>query len=156
MSSWRREQTGKEVASNLTAHSGLVNDLQLSVDQGMIITASKDMHSKVRDWLHVVTSIRLLSISPKLLDADTLDVVKTYVTDRPVNSACIAPDRVTPNRSVAHLSLSFSQDYVIVGGGQEAMSVTTTATKAGKFEARFFHTVRKMSLSFRAVLTNHC
>ena len=105
MSSWRREQTGKEVASNLTAHSGLVNDLQLSVDQGMIITASKDMHSKVRDCLHVVTSIRLLPISPKLLDADTLDVVKTYVTDRPVNSACIAPDRVTPNRPVVDHSL---------------------------------------------------
>ena len=37
------------------------------------------------------------------------------------------------------LSLSCSQ--VVLGGGQEAMEVTTTTTKAGKFEARFFHMV---------------
>lgn len=30
---------------------------------------------------------------------------------------------------------------VVVGGGQEAMEVTTTSTKAGKFDARFFHLV---------------
>lgn len=29
----------------------------------------------------------------------------------------------------------------MLGGGQEAMSVTTTGAKAGKFEVRFFHQV---------------
>ena len=29
-----------------------------------------------------------------------------------------------------------------MGGGQEAMTVTTTSQKAGKFEARFYHMVR--------------
>lgn len=37
-----------------------------------------------------------------------------------MNSACISPIK----------------DHVILGGGQEAMDVTTTTTKAGKFEAR--------------------
>ena len=30
---------------------------------------------------------------------------------------------------------------VVLGGGQEAMEVTTTTTKAGKFDARFYHLV---------------
>ena len=30
---------------------------------------------------------------------------------------------------------------VVLGGGQEAMDVTTTSTKIGKFDARFFHLV---------------
>lgn len=28
---------------------------------------------------------------------------------------------------------------VVLGGGQEAMDVTTTSTRVGKFNARFFH-----------------
>jgi hypothetical protein len=31
---------------------------------------------------------------------------------------------------------------VVVGGGQDAADVTTTASRAGRFEARFFHKVR--------------
>ena len=30
---------------------------------------------------------------------------------------------------------------VVLGGGQEAMDVTTTSTKIGKFDARFYHLV---------------
>ncbi len=30
---------------------------------------------------------------------------------------------------------------MVLGGGQEAMEVTTTTTKAGKFDARFYHLV---------------
>jgi translation initiation factor 3 subunit I len=37
-----------------------------------------------------------------------------------------------------HLS---EKEHVVLGGGQEAMSVTTTHGKAGKFDARFFHMV---------------
>jgi hypothetical protein len=32
---------------------------------------------------------------------------------------------------------------VVMGGGQDASQVTTTAAKAGGFEARFFHKVRE-------------
>jgi len=30
---------------------------------------------------------------------------------------------------------------VVLGGGQEAMDVTTTAAQSGKFDARFFHVI---------------
>ena len=49
--------------------------------------------------------------------------MKVYATETPLNSACIAPLR----------------PYVILGGGQDAMSVTTTSSRAGKFESRFWH-----------------
>ena len=32
-------------------------------------------------------------------------------------------------------------DQVVLGGGQEAMDVTTTSTKIGKFDARFYDLV---------------
>jgi WD40 repeat protein len=63
--------------------------------------------------------------SAKLYDADNLQCLKSYKTDRPVNSASISP----------------KYDHVVLGGGQEAMDVTTTSTKIGKFDARFFHMV---------------
>ena len=61
----------------------------------------------------------------KLYDVVDLKHLKTYKTDRPVNDAVI----------------SETKDHIILGGGQEAMSVTTTSGKVGKFEARFFHLV---------------
>merc|ERR1711890_113297 len=48
----------------------------------------------------------------KLWDMDTLQDKKTYKTERPVNSASISPNK----------------DHVVLGGGQEAASVTTTST----------------------------
>lgn len=38
-------------------------------------------------------------------------------------------------------SISPNREEVILGGGQEAMNVTTTSTRAGKFECRFFHSI---------------
>jgi len=61
----------------------------------------------------------------KLYDAVNLVHLKTYKTDRPVNDAVISEHK----------------DHILLGGGQEAMSVTTTAGKVGKFETRFFHLV---------------
>ena len=61
----------------------------------------------------------------KLFDASSLTKIKQYVTERPVNSAAMSPIR----------------DEVMLGGGQEAMHVTTTATKTGKFEVRFYDAV---------------
>jgi translation initiation factor 3 subunit I len=61
----------------------------------------------------------------KLFDAVDLKPIKEYVTDRPVNDAVISEHK----------------DHILLGGGQEAMSVTTTSGKVGKFETRFFHLV---------------
>lgn len=61
----------------------------------------------------------------KLLAARDLELLKTYPADTPLNSACITPKK----------------DYVILGGGQAAMDVTTTAARQGKFEARFYHKI---------------
>lgn len=63
--------------------------------------------------------------SAKLIDARSLEVLKTYVTDTPLNSASITP--VKP--------------FVILGGGQAAMDVTTTSARQGKFEARIYHKI---------------
>lgn len=52
-------------------------------------------------------------------------MLKTFITETPLNSAAIHPTR----------------PYVIVGGGQEAMNVTTTSARQGRFEARFWHLV---------------
>ena len=57
-----------------------------------------------------------------LYDLESLERIHTYKTERPVNSAAISP----------------IYDHVVLGGGQEAMDVTMTSTKIGKFDARFF------------------
>ena len=61
----------------------------------------------------------------KLIDPVNMEVVRTFKTDRPVNAAVISP----------------TKPHVLVGGGQDAMSVTVTAASQGKFETRFFHAI---------------
>jgi len=63
--------------------------------------------------------------SAKLITTSELRELKTYVADTPLNSAAITPVK----------------DYVILGGGQAAMDVTTTSARQGKFEARFYHKI---------------
>lgn len=75
-------------------------------DGTMFVTASKDNLAK-------------------LFDSVTLMCLKTYKTERPVNSAAISP----------------IQEHVVLGGGQDAMEVTTTSTRSGKFDSRFFHLI---------------
>ncbi|ESO08071.1 hypothetical protein HELRODRAFT_185422 [Helobdella robusta] len=87
-------------------HSKQINDIQMSKDMNAFITASKDF-------------------TAKLYDTTSMSVMKTYKTDRPVNSAAISP----------------LKPHVVLGGGQEAMDVTTTSTRIGKFDSRFYHLV---------------
>lgn len=96
----------EEPSFTIHPHKMTINDMQYNKDQTMIITASKDH-------------------TAKLIDSDRLEIVKTYKTGRPVNSAAISPIR----------------DHVVLGGGQEAMSVTTTDVRHGQFQARFFHLI---------------
>ena len=97
-----------ELLSNVFSHEdGMqVTDLQWSADRTYFITSSKDKTAK----LHAT---------------DSLEVLKTYVADTPLNSAAICP----------------YPEYVILGGGQAAMDVTTTSARQGKFEARFYHKI---------------
>jgi translation initiation factor 3 subunit I len=96
---------GREVNS-VKEHLSVIQDLQMNRDMTMFVSASKDTTSK-------------------LFDVETLACLKTYKTERPVNSAAISP----------------IYDHVVLGGGQEAMDVTTSSTRAGKFDSRFFHLV---------------
>ncbi|XP_066256120.1 eukaryotic translation initiation factor 3 subunit I [Euwallacea similis] len=98
-------KTGKKINS-VKEHDNLINDMQWNKDATMFITASKDH-------------------TARLFDAETLMLLKTYKTERPVNSAAISP----------------ILEHVVLGGGQEAMEVTTTSSRAGKFDSRFFHLV---------------
>ncbi|RDW91128.1 eukaryotic translation initiation factor 3 subunit I [Coleophoma crateriformis] len=100
-------KTGEQL-DNTQAHEpdALITDIQWSPDRTYFITASKDK-------------------TAKLINARDLEVMKTYVTDTPLNSASITPKK----------------DFVILGGGQAAMDVTTTSARQGKFEARFYHKI---------------
>ncbi|KAK6198067.1 Tif34 translation initiation factor eIF3, p39 subunit [Scheffersomyces amazonensis] len=60
-----------------------------------------------------------------LIDVETFKILKVYIADAPMNTAAITPVK----------------DFVILGGGQEARNVTTTAESQGKFEARFYHKI---------------
>uniref|UniRef100_A0A8R1XM78 Eukaryotic translation initiation factor 3 subunit I n=1 Tax=Onchocerca volvulus TaxID=6282 RepID=A0A8R1XM78_ONCVO len=91
---------------NDEAHKFQINDMQMSTDESFLITASKDK-------------------TARLFDARTLDCLKTYKAERPVNSAAISPIR----------------DHVILGGGEEAMKVTQTTAASGHFEAKLYHLV---------------
>lgn len=88
------------------AGSSRINRISFNHDKTLLVTSSKDN-------------------SAKLIDPLTFEVIKEYITDRPVNGAVISP----------------THPHVIMGGGQDAMNVTTTAGSQGKFESRFFHMV---------------
>ncbi len=60
----------------------------------------------------------------RLFETSTLTLLKAFHTERNINSASISPLASCP--------------YMIAGGGQDAMSVTTTAAKQGRFECSFF------------------
>jgi translation initiation factor 3 subunit I len=96
-------QTGEQII-NQPAHDATITDLQSSPDKTYFITSSKDK-------------------TAKLIRIDDLEILKTYVTETPMNSATITPVK----------------DFVILGGGQEARDVTTTSSREGRFESRFFH-----------------
>lgn len=98
-------ETGKEVMC-VKAGSQAVRDMQWNSDRTMFVTASRDQTAAV-------------------FDTKTLDKLREYRSDRPLNSASISP----------------LMNHVIVGGGQDAMNVTQTSSKAGHFEVDFHHLV---------------
>jgi translation initiation factor 3 subunit I len=81
-----------------------------------------DMQMHV-DGSHFITAS--VDHTAKIVDTQTFEVLKVFTSQVPVNSACLSP----------------TNDYVLIGGGQDASQVTTTSGAAGFFEARFFHKV---------------
>lgn len=60
----------------------------------------------------------------RLFEASSLQLLKAFNTERNINSAIVSPLANCP--------------YLIAAGGQDAMSVTTTAAKQGNFHATFY------------------
>jgi translation initiation factor 3 subunit I len=131
--------SGKRVNPTAIHWTSLNEDLLVAFDNGQVrlydpesgdikeeFTAHEKKINRLRfnrqKTLFITSSADFTS---KLYDAVNLKHLKTYRTDRPVNDAVI----------------SETKDHILLGGGQEAMSVTTTSGKVGKFETRFFHLV---------------
>jgi len=104
VSKWDLE-TGTRLQS-VKEHTAPITDMQFSKEAEQFITSSTDQ-------------------SARLMDTRDLRHLKTYQTDRPVNSAAVSP----------------LFDHVLLGGGQDASKVTTTADREGKFEARLYHKI---------------
>ena len=102
--SWDAENG--EVLKISQEHSKQIQHLSMSEDGSHFISASLDKTAKV-------------------FDSETLECMKTYSADRPVNAAVLSPIR----------------DHIVLGGGQDAMSVTTTSSKAGKFDSKIYHKI---------------
>ena len=98
-------ETGK-IVHEANDHKKQIQHLSLSLDKTHFISASLDK-------------------TAKLFDSETLECLKTYAADRPVNAAILSP----------------ILDHIILGGGQDAMAVTTTHSKAGKFDSKIFYKI---------------
>lgn len=108
--------------------TGLI--VKYDVETGKEVARTKDIHSSRvnrlnfnRDKTLFVTASK--DCTAKLVDPNNLEVVKVFKSTVPVNGAVISP----------------SHPHVLIGGGQDAQTVTTTHAKQGKFETRFFHMV---------------
>lgn len=99
------------------------------VETGRVLRVIKEHTKKINSFQWNKEKTLLITGSAdctsKLFDVRDWSVITTYETDRPVNSASISPIR----------------EHVLVAGGQEAMNVTTTSTRVGKFDTKFFHMV---------------
>merc|ERR1712039_265958 len=91
----------------------LISSMNFSEDRMLMITSSKDMNAKL--WA-----------------MDTIECIKTYKTDRPLNDAAISPLFTQEKDAKFH---------IIMGGGQDAKDVTTTRGAEGKFEATLWHMI---------------
>ncbi|KTF73173.1 hypothetical protein cypCar_00039300, partial [Cyprinus carpio] len=103
---------------------------QYCAKSGEILKTTKEHTKQINDIQTSVDLTMLISASKdctaKLFDFTNLEHIKTFKTERcylthhgPSEMFCVA--------------------QVVMGGGQEVMEVTTTSTRIGKFEARFFH-----------------
>jgi len=93
-------------------HTKPAVSLSFSADKTHFITASHDN-------------------TAKLWDTVSLENLKTYETEKPVNSAAISP----------------LKNHVLLGGGQTASQVTTTRQDTTQFKLRFFDKILEEELA---------
>merc|ERR1719230_1309618 len=105
----------KTYKTAVAAHHGEVTSLNFSEDRMLMITSSKDQTAKL--WA---------------MDMEEPELIKTYKTDRPLNDAAISP-LYTDEKDPKY--------HILLGGGQDAKDVTTTAATSGKFEAMLWHMI---------------
>ncbi|ELU14583.1 hypothetical protein CAPTEDRAFT_180537 [Capitella teleta] len=105
------------------------NIIQWDMKEGEMVHKVLDHSKQINDIQFSKDMTMFITASKdntaKLFDTQTLTHKKTYKTERPVNSAAVSP----------------LKPHVILGGGQEAMDVTTTSTRIGKFDARLFNLI---------------
>jgi len=94
---------------------------QLMISEGVHTKRITDIQFSL-DMSQIVTSCGDHFV--RLFDATTLTLLKQFNTERNINSAAVSPIPKLP--------------YIIAAGGQDAMSVTTTAAKQGNFHTSFF------------------
>merc|ERR1712050_792924 len=102
-----------DLLNKIRAHNGPVTSMNFTEDRMLMITSSKDHTCKL--WA-----------------MDEHECIKTYNTDRPLNDAAISP---------LYSKLDDPKMHILMGGGQDAKDVTTTAGSSGKFEALLWHMV---------------
>lgn len=85
-------------------------------------------HSRHISDIQLSRAMTIFVISPKDNTAKFFD--STSLKDRGLSK------HNAPFNSAA---FSIIYDHVVLEGGQEAMDISTTSTRIGKFEARFFH-----------------
>ncbi|KAI6044913.1 WD40-repeat-containing domain protein [Pisolithus marmoratus] len=109
-------ESGKVALFDVVSGSEVLNNERAHMDQVTDLQLSPDR-------TYFITSSK--DKTARLHDTKTLRVLKTYSTETPLNSAAMAPNK----------------PYILIGGGQEAMQVTTTSLRQGKFETRFWHKI---------------
>lgn len=112
---------GTQKIERVHAHNDVITSFAFNENKTLMVTASKDQTAllwDVKDLTDLHKAVR--DIKP----------IRRYALDVPCNAAAISP----------------TKEHVVVGGGQDAMAVTTTAASAGRFEARFHHMVLENEL----------
>ncbi|XP_049848382.1 uncharacterized protein LOC126314449 [Schistocerca gregaria] len=99
-------KTGNVIKEVCNVHRKEIKEFNFDKEKGFIITASADG-------------------TAKLLNANTLEVVKTYEAGRSVNCAVISP----------------TKNHVLLGGGEGTENVTTSNLDTRQFRTRFFHKI---------------
>lgn len=100
-------QSGKELHRiQVSEEKKALTDMTMSKDKTMIVVTSHDC-------------------TAKLYDISTWEHLKTFISDKPINSAAIHPYLNT----------------IVLGGGQHARDVTTTGADKGMFDVEFMHLV---------------
>jgi translation initiation factor 3 subunit I len=109
--------TGEKI-KEFEAHSRAISKIQFSPDRKFAVTSSVEGRAKV--W-----------------ETSEWSLVKEIESDRPLNDAQISP---------VYRGGKLVREHLIVGGGQEARNVTTTAAQEGKFETVLFNFVQEIEL----------